>query len=97
MNGKKRSDTMKKRSIVVAAFLVTGLGFYQPIANAQDAEETQVEQIDTTNFMKSSGVIKEIETNEDVITLTVESDDKEPQITLFKLNSDTLLFQSRHD
>ena len=53
-----------------------------------------MEQIDTTNFMKSSGIIKDIETKENVITLTVESEEKEPQITLFKLNNDTHLFHS---
>ena len=31
---------MKKRSIVAVALLVAGLGFYQPIANAQSEDET---------------------------------------------------------
>ncbi|SES30186.1 stalk domain-containing protein [Psychrobacillus sp. OK032] len=85
---------MKKRSIVAVALLVAGLGFYQPVANAQSENETTTEQKDTTNFMKSSGVIKEIDTKDGIVTLTVESEEKEPQITMFKLNDETLLFDS---
>lgn len=85
---------MKKRSIIAVALLVAGLSFYQPVANAQSENETTVEQKDTTNFMKSSGVIKDIEMKDGIVTMTVESEEKEPQITMFKLNDDTLLFNS---
>ncbi|TQR16389.1 stalk domain-containing protein [Psychrobacillus soli] len=85
---------MKKLGIFAAAILVAGFVFQQPIANAQSEEETTVEQKDTSNFMQSSGVIKEIETKDDVVTLTVETEEKEPQITIFKLTDETLLFNS---
>ena len=85
---------MKKRSIVVVALLVAGLSFYQPVVNAQSENETTMEQNDTTNFIKSSGLIKEIETKDGIVTLTVESEEIEPQITMFKLNDETFMFNS---
>lgn len=85
---------MKKLSIFAVTILAAGLVFHQPVANAQSEDETTVEQTDTSNFMKSSGVIKDIETKDGIVTLTVESEEKEPQITIFKLNDDTLLFNS---
>ncbi|GGA38950.1 stalk domain-containing protein [Psychrobacillus lasiicapitis] len=85
---------MKKRSIIAVALLVAGFGFYQPVANAQSEKETIAEQKDTSNFMNASGVIKDVETKDGIVTLTVESEEKDPQITILKLNDDTLLFNS---
>lgn len=85
---------MKKLSIFAVTILAAGLVFHQPVANAQSEDETTVEQKDTSNFMKSTGVIKDIETKDGIVTLTVESEEKEPQITNFKLNDETLLFNS---
>ncbi|MDI2585905.1 stalk domain-containing protein [Psychrobacillus sp. NEAU-3TGS] len=85
---------MKKLGIFAAAILVAGFVFQQPIANAQSEEETTVEQNDTSNFMMSTGVIKEIETKNDVVTLTVETEEKEPQTTIFTINNETLAFNS---
>lgn len=81
---------MKKLSIFAGVILLTTILFNYPIVNADMEEVNQ----DTTNFIKSSGVIKDIVKTDDLVTLTVESDDKEPIITNFKVSNDTLLFNS---
>ncbi|MFJ8063535.1 stalk domain-containing protein [Psychrobacillus sp. NPDC096426] len=85
---------MKKLSIFGAAILAAGFVFQQPIVNAQSEDKMTMEQEDTTAFIKSSGIVKDVEVKKDVVTLTVETEEKEPQITIFKLNDDTLLFNS---
>lgn len=86
---------MKKLGLFAAVLLLAGLVYSQPItANAQSEGETSVEQKDTSNFMKLSGVIKDIETKNDETTLTVETEEKEPQITILKTTNDTLIYNS---
>lgn len=81
---------MKKLSFLVVAIVTATLLFNQPFAKAQNQEE----QMDTTNFMKLSGVITNIEKTDDVITATVQSEEEEPVITVLKVNNNTLLFNS---
>ena len=86
---------MKKIGIfTVALILVVGFGFYQPFAKAQSEEETMVEEKDTSNFIKTSGIITNIVKQDETVTLTVESEDKEPQISILKLTDETLVFNS---
>ncbi|ALC87533.1 hypothetical protein AM499_18235 [Bacillus sp. FJAT-22090] len=81
---------MKKLSIFAGVILLTTFLFNYPVVNADMEKVNQ----DTTNFIKSSGVIKDIVKTDDLVTLTVESEDKEPIITNFKVSNDTLLFNS---
>ncbi|WP_144510727.1 stalk domain-containing protein [Bacillus sp. FJAT-22090] len=86
---------MKKLSLFAAVLLMAGLVYNQPIAaNAQSGDEKSVEQKDTSNFMKLSGVVKDIETKNDETTLIVESEEKEPQVTILKMTNETLIYNS---
>ncbi|MEI4771342.1 stalk domain-containing protein [Psychrobacillus sp. FJAT-51614] len=81
---------MKNLSIFAGAILLITLLFNYPVANADTEKVTQ----DTTNFIKSSGIIKDIEKTEDLVTLTVECEDEEPIVTILKVTNDTLSFNS---
>lgn len=81
---------MKKLSVFAVALLMATLVFNQSLANA----ETGNDQKDTTNFMKASGVITDIVKSDNMVTLTVETEVKEPLITILKVKDDVLLFNS---
>lgn len=85
---------MKKLGIFAVIILAVGYIFQHPIANAQSEGGPTVEQQDTSNFIKTSGVIQDIETKKDAVTLTVATEEKEPIITILKLTDETLLFNS---
>ncbi|QUG43336.1 hypothetical protein KD050_08980 [Psychrobacillus sp. INOP01] len=51
-------------------------------------------KVEATNFVKASGVITKVEKKEDTVTLTVETADKEPQITFYNVTDETLVYNS---
>ncbi|MFF2753775.1 stalk domain-containing protein [Psychrobacillus sp. NPDC058041] len=86
---------MKKIGIfTVVLLLMVGFDFHQPFAKAQSEEEATLKQQDTSNFIKTSGIITDIVKQDETITLTVETQEKEPQITILKLTDNTLVFNS---
>ncbi|WP_192797396.1 stalk domain-containing protein [Psychrobacillus glaciei] len=86
---------MKKISIfTVALLLMVGFNFHQPVAKAQSEEESIVKPKDTSNFIKTSGIITDVVKQDETITLTVKTEEKEPQTTILKLTEDTLIFNS---
>lgn len=86
---------MKKIGIfTVALLLMVGFNFHQPVAKAQSEEESIVKPKDTSNFIKTSGIITDVVKQDETITLTVETEEKEPQTTILKLTEDTLIFNS---
>ena len=87
---------MKKMSTLALAALLAGstLGGYSALAQEDITPimgETVQEQ-NTTNFMKATGVIQEIEKETDGIRLTIENEDK--MITILRINDESLLFNS---
>ncbi|QEY21795.1 hypothetical protein D0S48_14555 [Psychrobacillus sp. AK 1817] len=53
-----------------------------------------LEEKDASNFMKFSGTIKEVSKNNKEVTLTVETNEKEPQISILVLNKDVIALNS---
>ena len=85
---------MKKLSTLAVVLLMATFVFNQSFAKAEKKDEQTVEQQDTSNYMKSSGIIKDITSKEGTITLTVETEEKEPQITFLTITEDALVFSS---
>ncbi|WP_318616349.1 stalk domain-containing protein [Sporosarcina sp. YIM B06819] len=89
---------MKKISTIALAALLAGstLGGYSALAQegitsiSNDKEQEQLQN--TTNYMKATGVIQEIEKETDGIRVTIENEDK--MITILRINDDSLLFNS---
>lgn len=81
---------MKKISVFSVVLLMAMFLFNQPFVKAQSDEELK----ETTNFMKFSGVIQNIVKTDGKITLTVETEEKEPIVTIFTITEDTLLFDT---
>lgn len=89
---------MKKISTIALAALLAGstLGGYSALAQEdstpaiKDKEQEEVQN--TTNYMKATGVIQEIEKETDGIRLTIENEDK--MITILRINDESLLFNS---
>lgn len=89
---------MKKiRKIALAALLAgSTLGGYSalaqedstPVIKGKEQEEGQ----NTTNYMKATGVIQEIEKETDGIRLTIENEDK--MVTIIRINDESLLFNN---
>ena len=84
---------MKKISAIAIAALLAGSAVGGPTAYAQE-EPAQVisTQEDTTNYMKFTGVVKEIESGAEEIRLTIENEDE--LIMILRINDDSLLFNS---
>lgn len=80
---------MKKICGAIVMILTFGLIGSQGVY-AQSGDAT----IEATNFVKASGVITKVEEKEDTVTLTVETADKEPQITFYNLTSETMVYSS---
>lgn len=80
---------MKKICGAIVMILTFGLIGSQGVY-AQSGDAT----IEATNFVKASGVITKVEEKEDTVTLTVETADKEPQITFYNLTSETKVYSS---
>ncbi|TQR21603.1 stalk domain-containing protein [Psychrobacillus vulpis] len=85
---------MKKLSIFAVALLMAGFIFNQSYASAQNGKEVKMEEKDTTNYVKSSGIVKDVVVKNDNVTLTVASEGKEPITTIFTINDETLLWNS---
>ncbi|MFJ7936194.1 stalk domain-containing protein [Sporosarcina sp. NPDC096371] len=89
---------MKKISTIAMAALLAGstVGGYSALAQenvapiAADKELVQVQN--TTNFMKATGIIQEIEQQKDGIRVTIENEEK--IVTILNINKDSLLFNS---
>lgn len=89
---------MKKISTIALAALLAGstLGSYSALAQEdstpaiKDKEREEVQN--TTNYMKATGVIQEIEKETDGIRLTIENEDK--LITILRINDESLLFNN---
>ncbi|MER2237484.1 MAG: hypothetical protein ABS892_05400, partial [Psychrobacillus sp.] len=52
------------------------------------------EEQNSSNFIKFTGTIKEVTKGNKEVTLTVESNDKEPQISMFVLNKDVIVLNN---
>lgn len=83
---------MKKLSILTA-FVLLAVGFLWN--QTEVSAQTEDKPADTSKFMKSSGVIKEIVTDKDLVTLTIETEEKEPKTSHIKINADTILMDSK--
>ena len=89
---------MKKISTIALAALLAGstLGGYSALAQEDSTpaikDKEQEEVKNTTNYMKATGVIQEIEKETDGIRLTIENEDK--MITILRINDESLLFNS---
>ncbi|WP_277584840.1 stalk domain-containing protein [Psychrobacillus antarcticus] len=81
---------MKKICGVIVIILTLGLIWSQGSVSAQNDDV----KVGTTNFIKASGIITNVETKEDTTTLTVETTGKEPQITFYKVTNETMLYSS---
>jgi len=81
---------MKKISGVIIMILTLGLVWSQGTVFAQ-SEDAKVE---TTNFVKASGVITNVEEKEDMVTLTVETAGKEPQLTFYNVTNEAMVYNS---
>lgn len=80
---------MKKICGAIVMILMLGLiGSQGVYAQSEDAK------VEATNFVKASGVITKVEEKEDIVTLTVETADKEPQITFYNVTNETLIYNS---
>lgn len=80
---------MKKIYGAIVMILMLGLiGSQGVYAQSGDAK------VEATNFVKASGVITKVEEKEDTVTITVETADKEPQITFYNVTSETLVYNS---
>ena len=89
---------MKKISTIALAALLAGstLGGYSALAQEDSTpaikDKEQEEVKNTTNYMKATGVIQEIEKETDGIRLTIENEDK--MIMILRINDESLLFNS---
>jgi hypothetical protein len=85
---------MKKIGTIALAALIAGsiVGGYSAQAQEDTAQVISEKEQATTNFMKATGVIKEIEKVEVGIRVTIENEDK--MITILRINDDSLLFNS---
>ncbi|MEK5037588.1 stalk domain-containing protein [Sporosarcina sp. FSL K6-3457] len=89
---------MKKMSTIALAALLAGstLGGYSALAQEDSTpaitDKEQEEVQNTTNYMKATGVIQEIEKETDGIRLTIENEDK--LIMILRINDESLLFNS---
>ena len=81
---------MKKICGVIVIILTFGLIWNQGSVSAQ----SDGEKVETTNFIKASGIITNVETKEDITTLTVETTGKEPQITFYNVTNETMVYSS---
>ena len=80
---------MKKTIGAIAIILMLGLiGSQGVYAQSEDAK------IEATNFVKASGVITKVENKEDIVRLTVETADKEPQLIFYNVTSQTMIYNS---
>lgn len=92
---------MKKIGILTSAALISGLALSnhaglaisKPISIFSLAKEESAQQVDTTNFIKFSGVIKEIEKDSKTTRFIVENPENS-LIMIFPVNDDVLLFDS---
>lgn len=85
---------MKKLGTIAMVALLAGsvVGGYSALAQQETVQEINENVQDSTNFMKATGVIQEIEKEQDGIRLTIEN--KEAMITILRINDDSLLFNS---
>ncbi len=85
---------MKKIGTITLAALLAGsaVGGYTAYAQEEPVQVISKKEEDTTNFMKFTGVIKEIESGAEEIRLTVENE--EELIMILRINDDSLLFNS---
>ncbi|MFJ7827341.1 stalk domain-containing protein [Psychrobacillus sp. NPDC096623] len=80
---------MKKICGAIVMVLTVGLIWSHGV-NAQGGDA----KVEATNFVKASGVITDVETKKDTVTLTVETISNEPQITFFNVTEESLVFNS---
>jgi len=85
---------MKKIGTIALAALLAGsvAGGYSAQAQEDTAQAISEKEQVATNFMKATGVIQEIEKEEEGIRVTIENEDK--MITILRINDDSLLFNS---
>ena len=85
---------MKKIGTIALAALLAGsvVGGYSAQAQEKVTQAISEKEQVTTNFMKATGVIQEIEKEEAGIRVTIENEDK--MITILRINDDSLLFNS---
>lgn len=89
---------MKKISTIALAALLAGSTFGGFSALAQEnttpviKDEEQEEAQNTTNYVKATGVVQEIEKETNGIRLTIENEEK--MIIILRINDDSLLFNS---
>lgn len=81
---------MKKIYAAFVMILMFGLVWSQGSAFAQ-SDEAKVEK---TNFIKATGVITKVEEKKGTVTLTVETNGKEPQITFYNVTDETMVYSS---
>ena len=81
---------MKKIYGAFVMILMFGLVWSQGSAFAQSDEA----KVETTNFIKATGVITKVEEKEGTVTLTVETNSKEPQITFYNITDETMVYSS---
>ncbi|MER2090657.1 MAG: stalk domain-containing protein [Sporosarcina sp.] len=85
---------MKKIGTIALAALLTGsmAGTYPTFAQDEQTQVIEDNEKDATNYMKFSGVVKEIEKGAKEIQVTVE--DKDEMIMILRINDESLLFNS---
>lgn len=85
---------MKKIGTIAMAALLTGslAGGIPAFAQEEAAQVISAKEEDTTNYMKFTGVIQNIEKGEGEIRLTVENEEK--LIMILRINDDSLLLNS---
>jgi len=81
---------MKKICGVIVIILTFGLIWSQGSVSAQNDDE----KVETTNLIKASGNITNVETKEDITTVTIETTGKEPQITFYNVTNETMVYSS---
>jgi len=81
---------MKKICGMIVLILTLGLIWSDGSVLAQ----SDVGKIETTNFVKASGIITDVAKKEGIVTLTVETIGKEPLITFYNLTNETLIYNS---
>ncbi|MFE8697243.1 stalk domain-containing protein [Cytobacillus sp. FJAT-53684] len=94
---------MKRLSALVTATLITGLviGTNSAFAQAQSTEnnhgsltgQEEIQSVDSTNFMKFSGLITEVQKDKESITLIVENQEDSLEMH-FPLSDEVLIFDS---
>lgn len=81
---------MKKICGVIVMLFTIGLMWSQDSVLAQSDDE----KLETTNFVKASGVITNVETKQGTTTLTVETTGEEPRVTLYNVTDETMVYNS---